>query len=225
MLEHRPFVHSTLGVIVMLVFLSSATNALANTIQSGLEITVESANRSVSTWAEYFDDPPRSESEYNRELGAWSPSVRSYDTKAAQQSVIAANELAGLLSIDIGPSDFREARSELTTTFTVPAAGPYAIEGTFAGTAEVMYILLREIGVGGSTIVTISGFTGAFREALVLEPGARYELSASLLSATFNGKSSIEFAFVPEPSTALLVGLGLGALTVRWRAGRLRPGA
>ncbi len=220
---------SILGALALLM----AGPALAMKLPPGKEITPISGSRGLSAYGasycpgcgpdgedEFYSN---SDSDSTVLLGRWDESVQSLGSGASQDTTIADDELGGRLDIGLGGSGENDASAGFSATFSVAQVGAYGLVGELIGFVETMQVsLASDLGM----IVDISsGFGGndpggPFTETFVLEPGRTYTLAASLFGYDFSGfgdGATIEFALVPEPSTALLVGLGLAAIGVRRR--------
>lgn len=144
-------------------------------------------------------------------LGLFDSSVSSVGSDAFQDSTISTNELSGLLGIGLGFTGDNSANSLLSTTFQVDTSGVYALAGLFSGAEDVMNITLSSIS---GTLLDLDGSgLGPFYQEFSLSAGETYTLEASLAGSDFSGfgrGASIDFTFgVPEPTTAVLIGLGL----------------
>lgn len=210
-------------VAVTTALSASASAALASTLPAGFEITPISAERTV--WAfgvsecycgpdGEFEGYSDSDTASTMALGVWERGVYAVGTEASQLTRIAPDELGGRIEIRSGGTAYDEAEAAFGVTFSVPAARAYQIEAIFDGNAfDYLVALSSDLG----TVFELTGYEenpGAF----LLEPGRTYDLEASVRGTSATG--GITFSMVPEPSTALLVGLGLAGLSARRRRAR-----
>lgn len=219
-----------LGAMLFAALLTAAiptSDALATSLPAGYEITPISGSRDLSAYGasycpgcgidgedEYYSN---GESDGTAALGVWNEYVVSLGSSAAQDTAIATDELGGEMWVGLGGSGDNDGSAGFKATFSVPVAGSYAIEGVFDGFLDQQEISL--VSDLGTVFEILYGF-GSFRESFVLEPGRTYTLSAQLFGYDYSGTSSgggITFALVPEPSTALCVGLGLVGMALARR--------
>lgn len=217
------------------IVLLSATPAWSMKLPAGKAIVPESGSRSLSAYGasycpgcgpdgedEFYSN---GESDSTKLLGLWDERVQSLGSGASQETTIGADELGGRLDIGLGGSGENDASASFTATFRVEQPGPYSVVGVMVGFVETMQVsLASDLGLIFSIASGWSGVDpgGPFSQSFQLQLGRTYTLTASLLGYDFSGLgdgATIEFALVPEPSTALLIGLGLAAI------GSMRRGA
>ncbi len=202
---------------VVIAALGPASEAIA--LPAGYEITPVSASRGIYAFGASYcpgcgidgedENYSNSDNDDTRTLGEWSSSVQSLGSDAWQHTYASADRLGGTIGIGLGGSGDNNASTRFEAFFTVGQQKMYALEGDMSGYVEFEVIRL----LAGDDVVFEGPFgQGPFRGAFMLEPGTTYHLYAEVAGADYGGTSNgatMSFALVPEPTTAVLLGLGL----------------
>jgi hypothetical protein len=158
--------------------------------------------------------------------------VAFYSGQVSQTSSITSSAIQGIGSGDgEGPEAGLGVRglSVLDVTFAVDSAQPYELSGTLGSWNQAVggYLTWYEGGVSQFTIYapfcdpcSVEQFESVSM-TLALSPGTAYRLvaAASNFYQPYPGSGSFDITLqaVPEPSTAMLVLVGLAGLAATWR--------
>jgi hypothetical protein len=211
------------GLLMACIALPALRTASASPLPDALTITPVTASRGVyssgtsicpgcgpSGEDEYFSN---SDSDQNDVFGLFDTGVSSVGSDASQTSMISTTEISGHLAITLGFSQESSAYSLFSVTFQANTPGAYAVEGLFGDTGDISQIMLRSTV---STLFDHHGYSGeSFRESFQLGLGETYTLEATIRDENYSGSfstPSLTFQLVPEPTTGILLGLGLAGL-------------
>ena len=212
--------------LLVLAILAAPSSAIG--LDAAHEITPISMHRRVATWystvcsecpGEFPQWRTEGDVDSTEAMGPWvgSAEVRSFTSD--QQSYVGPDGLSGTLDtfMPLEAAEFDQIIAEYSVTFSVLRPGEYSLLG------QIEYATF-----GASAYVSLSSDLGlifretweSFEHDVLLEPGRLYTLEAKIDNSAGGGYPDdvlVEFALVPEPSTALLVGLGLAGLAARRR--------
>jgi len=184
-----------------------------------------SASRSVSedgtSFCELCDPPTEfssNSSESSNEFGFFSEFVSGIGSEAEQNSTLRPNLLMGDGRVDTGFSGDNSATSFLSVVFQVDATDQYSLSGQLFNIVDENRITLSSATLG-IIFNRDSPGGGLFVENFLLELGETYTLVAVSSGSGFGTPDfgQWEFTMVPEPSTGMLVLLGLTGIAARRR--------
>jgi hypothetical protein len=162
-------------------------------------------------------------------------SVSSAHATASQRSAIEPLSVTGSGAVDAtsaGSPAFASGSSFFSLTFDLADSSPYELDATLlalsnvAGPMASTFLQLTDV-VTNQTIASggasSDGFSLLFIDTSGVLPSGRYRLEVNsqvlgLPNTTQSTSFDFTFTIIPEPSTALLLGSGLAAVGVRWRA-------
>ena len=141
----------------------------------------------------------------------WSTAVGS---GAAQTTILVSHRISGNGWADVGFTGDNSASSLFSVVFQVDATDQYSLSGLFTDVIDENSITLSSSSMMGESIFSRNGFAdiGPWVENFMLVAGETYTLVAISSGSDFSGTPDTgqwEFTMVPEPSTGLLVLLGL----------------
>jgi len=167
-------------------------------------------------------DPPTefssNSSESSNEFGFFSEFVSGIGSEAEQNSTLRPNLLMGDGRVDTGFSGDNSATSFLSVVFQVDATDQYSLSGQLFNIVDENRITLTS-AMSGIIFNRDSPGGGLFVENFTLELGETYTLVAVSSGSGFGTPDfgQWEFTMVPEPSTGMLVLLGLTGIAARRR--------
>lgn len=149
---------------------------------------------------------------------AFSDSASLQGSVAAQDTTINPSSMSGSLSIQLDPTGFPElnrAESLFGILFSVDAASSYELTALSTGSGGAPQVSLTDYTT--STVLFTTSSIGEIVDAGDLIADHWYQLWIVAGSTTRGATEGVAFDFrvaaIPEPSTAIMIGLGMLMLT------------